>query len=276
MKRILMIGGEPGLKARLSETPALRDCEIVSASGSAEALQFQRLRSFDQVITDPRTSVPEDLALLAEMRRIRPGVQTFVLAPAATPEEIIAALRQQVFAIFAAPFNHAEIADMVLEGLQTSDWRNSIEVLSARRNWIAMRVACHQVTAARLVRFMGEMRRDIPEGERDDLLIAFREMLANAMEHGGGFDPDKVIDVTAVRTERAIVYHFRDPGAGFQRETLAQAAVSRADDPLAHMPYRDAQGMRPGGFGILIASQLVDELIYNETGNEVLLVKHTG
>ena len=276
MKRILMIGEEPGLKARLSKTPALRDCEIVSASGSAEALQFQRLRSFDQVITDPRTSVPEDLALLAEMRRIRPGLQTFVLAPAATPEEIIAALRQQVFAIFAAPFDHAEIADMVVEGQQTSEWRNSIEVLSARRDWIALRVGCHQVTADRLVQFMEEMQRDIPEGERDDLLIAFREMLTNAMEHGAGFDPDKVIDVTAVRTERAIVYHFRDPGAGFQRETLAQAAASPTDDPLAHIPYRDAQGMRPGGFGILIASQLVDELIYNEAGNEVLLVKHTG
>src|SRR4029453_18737716 len=101
--------------------------------------------------------------------------------------------------------------------------------------WIAMRVACDQVTAARRARFMGEMRRDIPDGGREDLPIAFRQSLTNAMEHGGGFDPDKVIDVTAVRTERAIVCHFRDPGAGFQRETLAQAAVSRADDPLAHM-----------------------------------------
>jgi anti-sigma regulatory factor (Ser/Thr protein kinase) len=34
--------------------------------------------------------------------------------------------------------------------------------------------------------------------------------------------------------------------------------------------------MRPGGFGILLSKQLVDELIYNEAGNEVLLVKHTA
>jgi anti-sigma regulatory factor (Ser/Thr protein kinase)/ActR/RegA family two-component response regulator len=276
MKRILMIGDEPGLKARLAQTPQLRECEIVSASGSAEALQRLRLRVFDQVITDPRTSVEEDLALLAEMRRIRPGLRTFILAPAATPEDIIAALRQEVFAIFSAPFNYAEIADMMVEALEASDWHHSIEVLSAQRDWISMRVACHQLTADRLVHFMGEMRRDIPEGERDELLIAFREMLFNAMEHGAGFDPEKVIEVTAVRTERAIVYHFRDPGSGFQRDMLAQAVAADADSPLTHMPYREAQGMRPGGFGILIASQLVDELIYNETGNEVLLVKHTG
>jgi len=272
-----MIGDEPGLKARLAQTPQLRECEIVSASGSAEALQRLRLRVFDQVITDPRTSVEEDLALLAEMRRIRPGLRSIVLAPAATPEDIIAALRQQVFALFSAPFNHAEIADMVVEALEASDWRHSIEVLSAQRDWISLRVACHQVTADRLVRFMGEMRRDIPEGERDELLTAFREMLFNAMEHGAGFDPEKVIEVTAVRTERAIVYHFRDPGPGFQRDMLEQvAAISPSSDPLTHIPYRESLGMRPGGFGILIASQLVDELIYNETGNEVLLVKHTG
>jgi hypothetical protein len=32
--------------------------------------------------------------------------------------------------------------------------------------------------------------------------------------------------------------------------------------------------MRPGGFGVLLAQKLVDELIYNHEGNEVLLVKY--
>jgi anti-sigma regulatory factor (Ser/Thr protein kinase) len=35
-------------------------------------------------------------------------------------------------------------------------------------------------------------------------------------------------------------------------------------------------GMRPGGFGILLAQGVVDELIYSETGNEVLMIKHTA
>ena len=33
-------------------------------------------------------------------------------------------------------------------------------------------------------------------------------------------------------------------------------------------------GMRPGGFGMLIARQVADELVYNERGNELLLIKH--
>jgi hypothetical protein len=32
--------------------------------------------------------------------------------------------------------------------------------------------------------------------------------------------------------------------------------------------------MRPGGFGIMMTRQLVDELIYSEHGNEVLLIKY--
>jgi anti-sigma regulatory factor (Ser/Thr protein kinase) len=32
--------------------------------------------------------------------------------------------------------------------------------------------------------------------------------------------------------------------------------------------------MRPGGFGIMLVRQIADELIYNEAGNEVILVKY--
>ena len=107
------------------------------------------------------------------------------------------------------------------------------------------------------------------------LLTAFREMLLNAMEHGGGFDPEQVIEVTAALTARAIVYHFRDPGPGFDQAALAHATESSAPDAvLATAVHRDSAGLRPGGFGMLIVRQVVDEVAYNERGNEVLLIKH--
>ena len=40
------------------------------------------------------------------------------------------------------------------------------------------------------------------------------------------------------------------------------------------MAVREEQGLRPGGWGILMAKALVDEVIYNEHGNDVLLVKY--
>ncbi len=39
---------------------------------------------------------------------------------------------------------------------------------------------------------------------------------------------------------------------------------------------REARGMRPGGYGVLLAKKLVDDLLYSEKGNEGLLVKYIG
>jgi len=52
------------------------------------------------------------------------------------------------------------------------------------------------------------------------------------------------------------------------------AAGNPADDPMAHLERRAAQGLRPGGFGMLLVRKLVDEVMYSEAGNEVLLIKH--
>ena len=77
------------------------------------------------------------------------------------------------------------------------------------------------------------------------------------------------------RTDRAIVFHIRDPGPGFDRTHLAHAAkASDPDSVMSAMEKRETDGLRSGGFGMLIVRQIVDEMVYNERGNEVLLIKH--
>ena len=275
MERILIIGEDPAVGVRMS--PQLQSCSIEIADGNAEALQRLRQRAFELVLTNPQSSVQEDLALIDEIERIRPGLKTIILAPAATPEDVIASLRARVFACFSSPFDKNEVVAMISKALEASNWRSAIEVLSAEPNWIALRVNCQLLTADRLLRFMTELRSDLADPDRSTLLTAFREVLLNAMEHGAGFDSEKVIEVNAVRTKRAIVYRFRDPGPGFRGKPLPHAAINNPpDNPVAHLEVREAQGLRPGGFGILLAQQLVDELVFNEMGNEVLLIKHTA
>jgi anti-sigma regulatory factor (Ser/Thr protein kinase)/ActR/RegA family two-component response regulator len=276
MQRILFVGRDPDLLAALRQLQETPDLEIEVAGGAVDAVRRARRRRFELVVTSPGSSIEEDLALIEELREVRPGLREIVLAPSATPGEVIAVLRAHVFACFTAPFNWPEIVSIVQASLQERDWRHSIELLSATPEWISLRVSSQLPTAERVVQFMRELAGDQPTDEREDLLFAFREMLLNAMEHGAGFDPDKVVEVSAVRTERAIVYHFRDPGPGFERKQLRQATASNAmEDVEAAAAFREDAGLRPGGFGMLLVHKLVDEVIYNEAGNQVILVKHT-
>jgi CheY-like chemotaxis protein len=274
MPRVLLIGNHEELRQGLAASRLLAGCEVLAAAGNVDAVLQLRGRAFDVVITDPDTPVADDLALVEEIRASRPGIKAIVLAPAAAPVEIIAAVRSQVFACFLAPFDVWQVADMTKRAIETADWRDGIVVESGLPNWITLTVSCQYLTVERLVSFMTEYRRDLAEQDRHDLIAAFREMLLNAMEHGAGFDPEKSVRVTAIRTERAIVYHFRDPGTGFTAAQLDRSALSNTEaDPLAHLERRALMGLRPGGFGILVTRQIVDEMFYNERGNEVLLVK---
>ena len=276
MQRILIIGNDQEV-ASVRTSPRLQTYAVEVADGDADALQHIRQRAFDLVVTNPQSTVKEDLALISEMEVIRPGLKSIILAPEATPEDVIATLRARVFACFSSPINIEELAPMMAQALQATNWRDCIKVLLAEPHWIALRVNCQSLTADRLIRFMTELRSDLSDPDRSSLLTAFREILLNAMEHGAGFDPEKVIDVGAIRTRRAIVYHFRDPGPGFSRKQIRHAAINNpAGDPIAHIEIREELGLRPGGFGILLAQQLVDELVFNESAIEVLLIKHTA
>jgi anti-sigma regulatory factor (Ser/Thr protein kinase)/ActR/RegA family two-component response regulator len=275
MGRLLLIGHEPALAGALQASHHLKDHTVETCSGPFEATRLLRTRAFDVVLTDPSKSAPEDLALLKELRQGRPGIKTILLAPKLSGADVVAALRQHVFAVFTRPIDHEEVADMARAAIEDADWRDGIELTSGLPHWITLRVSCRLITADRLTRFMTEYSSGVPSSERDLLMTAFREMLLNAMEHGAGFDPEKVIEVTAAQTARAIVFHFRDPGTGFDREDLSHAcATPHPTDLIKSAEERTEIGLRPGGFGMLIVRQIVDELVYNEQGNEVLLIKY--
>src|SRR5215469_17658007 len=81
--------------------------------------------------------------------------------------------------------------------------------------------------------------------------------------------------ISFIRARRAVACRVKDPGQGFSLEELRHAAInSPADDLISHTLVREEQGLRPGGFGLMMAKKLVDELIYNEQGNDVLLIKY--
>ncbi len=275
LRRVILIGESGRFARSLAAAPGLQDVSFERTAGAAETLQRVRALPCDLVITDRATAITEDLALVEELRLLRPGVPVVVVAPGATSREVIDAMRARVLGCFVDPIDEHDLAAMVRRALEEPDWQQGIEVLSARPGWISVRANCRLLSAERLVQFFSAIEATLPTEWREGALFAFREVLLNAMEHGGGFDPEKAVEVSAVRTRRTLVYYVRDPGRGFRLESLSHAAAGSAPgDALAQAEARAERGLRPGGFGLLLVRQIVDEVLFSEAGNEVLLIKH--
>jgi CheY-like chemotaxis protein/anti-sigma regulatory factor (Ser/Thr protein kinase) len=112
----------------------------------------------------------------------------------------------------------------------------------------------------------------LPADSIRQLTTAIREMGMNAIEWGHRKQGDLLVNITYRIDKDRVVIVIRDSGPGFNPARVPHAADP--EDPVKHMEVRDALGLRVGGFGILMARGLVDELQYNDTGNEVRLVKY--
>jgi DNA-binding NarL/FixJ family response regulator len=274
MSRVLIIGSHTPVSREIGRALTAAHLSKAYAAGPADALKRLRTQRFDVVITSADSDIDENLALLEEMRSIRPNLKCIVLAQRSTPDKVIAALRARVFGCFTPPFDTQEIATLASSAASDNQSRDDIEILSARPGWVSIRANCRLVTAERLLSFAKELSAQLPEDARQEIVQAFREILMNAMEHGAKFNPEQVVEVHAIRTARSMVFRVRDPGTGFQKESLAHAAIGNPSDPTAHILLRKEQGMRAGGYGLLLASGTVDELIFNAIGNEVILIKY--
>ena len=274
-RRILIVDDDPDVQHSLMT--ALKDAGryIESAFDGIEGLKKFEAARWDLVITDAIMPGMDGMEMLERMRSIRPETPVMVMSVDGTAGKMMSAIRDNVFSWFRKPFAAQEVRDMVYSALAAPRLENDIEVLSAGARWLELRLRCDLETARRALHFVREMDPVLPEAEREKVALAFREILFNAVEHGGGNDPGLYVTITYTRADGAILFRVRDPGPGFSFDKLKHAAMSNpSDSPAEHSINRDKLGMRPGGFGIVLARSLVDELLYNEKGNEALLIKY--
>ena len=272
----LIVDSSPEINQLLANLFDPTDWTIRYAADNKHALKLAQERSYDLIITGEKTSGQEDVELLRRLRLVRPHTRLVILTDEFVTGDVLNSIREHAFSYFARPFSTERLAEIIRLSMVEPCWDDGIEILSATPEWIRLSVRCDIVAANRLLQFYREAS-GLPDAETEEVAGAFRELLVNAMEHGGKFDPQHYVEVGYVRTKRVVMCRIKDPGEGFSLEELQHTALANPpDNPFHHMAEREARGMRPGGFGILMAKKLVDELLYNEQGNEVLLVKYLG
>lgn len=270
----LLVGGDSQIEARLRNSLHPEAWAIQHVRDNAEAFVLAQRKSFDLIVTSEKTSGREDIELLRKIRSIRPHTRLIILADESTPGDVITSMREHAFSYFSKPFSLDALAIMIEHAIEEPCWDDGIDVISATPEWISLWARCDLKTADRVLHFFDEIA-ELPDPERSAVGSAFREMLMNAIEHGARLDPSQQVEISYVRARHMVTCRISDPGEGFTLDEIPHAAIANpADDPLRHVEHREARGMRPGGFGVLLAQKLVDQLVYNQQGNEVLLIKY--
>jgi CheY-like chemotaxis protein/anti-sigma regulatory factor (Ser/Thr protein kinase) len=275
MKKILVADDDRATRHMLKSVLEEAGYEVSVAVDGNAALKKVNAGAFDLLLTDVWMPGMNGLELLARLREEPNYPRTIVMTSDDTSEVMLRAIREQAYHYIRKPVDPTAVVELVKDALSAKPSSSPIEVVSAVPHWIELLVPCELEAVARITGFMAQIKSELSEEDREHVGFAFRELLTNAIEWGGKLDPNQKVRISYLKTKRMVQYRIADPGMGFRIEDLSHAAVSNPeDDPMLHSEVRKQKGLRPGGYGLFMVRDLVDELLYNEVHNEVVLVKY--
>lgn len=102
-------------------------------------------------------------------------------------------------------------------------------------------------------------RLDLIDPKESVLPVALDEALTNAVIHGNRQDPGRLVHVEAVFTLEKMTITVRDEGSGFRHGSIPD-------------PQTANRKLQTHGRGLYLIHSIVDEVRFNQAGNEVTLV----
>jgi len=274
--RVLVVDDDGALRLAIASLLDAAGYQTEQARDGPEALRKLQHQQVELLLLDIGLPGMSGLDVLAETRRQPAPPRIIMMTADDTPEILLRSFQEQADRFIRKPFPPRRIVEIANDVLSASPTATlPIEVVSARPEWLEIIVPCSLETGRRVREFVMQLDAKLPDDVRESIAQAFGELLTNAIEWGGRLDPTRKVRISCLRTRRMLLYRIADPGEGFDINHLAHAAISNPDDdPMAHDRVREEMGLRPGGLGLVMTRAVVDDLIYNEKRNEVVLVKY--
>ena len=292
---VLLVDDEPLVREELGGFLEDEGYQVITAKDGEEGLEIFRQQHPDMVITDARMPRRQGLDLAREILRENAHVPITMITGHGSESMAISALRLGITDFIKKPVNITDLL-AALERMKSSSRlvQERTDLLRSLPSTVRLVSRVHRYELENDIGeippfvkiLVGDIAAGIPPRRRDGFQLALREILLNAGEHGnlevsyeektdaieqGTFealleerldDPllaRRKIRVEATRTEEEIAVRVEDEGPGFDWQKLPDPT-----DPenlfLSH------------GRGVLLAGISVDELRFNEQGNQVTLV----
>jgi len=265
------------------------DAKILYARDGVDALQQVEAHHPDLVITDLQMPSIDGLQLLATLKENCPWLPV-ILVTAKGSETIAAeALRRGAASYVPKRSLARDLSSTIIQVLNAArdDLGHSMLMHCMNRNESSFTLFGDIELIKTLVRHFQEMLRCLPLGDETERLrvgIALHEALLNAYYRGnleiGGTVPrrtsedftklvderrsqipysDRRIYVDVTLDRESVKCVVRDEGSGFD--------ISQISATLS------AEKAESGGRGIILMHTIMDEVHYNESGNEVTMIK---
>lgn len=268
VRQVLLVEADPSTSARLLGALHALGYRPRAVPSGPLALELARKRRPAAVLVGGAV-LDETPARVCQELKLGPVTNRLALVRAASPDAP-SDLDIEPDAYLSPPYSPDDLIASLTRALDAADDRRRDRV-QAEVRW---RLSSH-APALDLFhdQFRGWMQTSGLTGfQMQQLGLAVRELASNAMEWGHRFDRRQLVSVSARLDDEKVTVLVRDGGSGFDPRNLPHAA--RHGDPITHLQVRAARQLRDGGFGILMASGLLDHLVYNDVGNEALAVKY--
>jgi DNA-binding response OmpR family regulator len=273
-QRVLVADDDPATRDLIAEALRGENYLVITASDGKEALAHLVESKFDVALLDVWMPRMNGLDVMKALRKKKSPPKVIVITSGGSARAVVQAISERACRCIAKPVDAHSIVSLVREALARKTQPPQIEVISGKPGWVELRLPCTLEAAELIESFMNSLEADLPSETRTAVSQVFHELLLNAIEWGGNLDPHRKVQISYLRAKHMILYRIADPGHGFQFNEVSHAAIGHNGEPTEHQRIRQRKGLRPGGFGLVLATAHADELLYNEAQNEVVFVKY--
>ncbi len=287
--KILIADDQDALRSLLSKLLSREGYEPIEARDGESAIELYRSLKPPVVVSDVMMPKMDGLTLLQEIKAIDPGAAVILMTGHGNEDILLKALRGGAINFFKKPFDMRSLIKEINKVFQYK--------LEAARNYLFSPYLVEETKSFALMTgdpqylpIVNQIAIQLPcllaESEVLNLKIGIEEMIVNAIEHGnlGINSTEKNLAIEEGKLGNLFADRLKQ-GRNAEKRVYIRSSI-RADEFLISVrdegdgfDWRNLPELLPenllayNGRGIFLTKIYFDDVRYNESGNEVTLLK---